>query len=300
MWKKIIQKYKSQLSNVIGSKKIWTPSSEVDESIQGEKAVVFQNGKPIMGTILKVFPAVCKQPPYPIKIFVSLLTSDNREITFQATKKLLERQFYLVSAEFYRELEKDGDLEIVYQEAKFSRSKNEKKTEVTAHTLAAVRPGDLVETIILSGKHKGIWIRAEVQHIEEKTMNLRQLRPEKWKVVRFAVNVPKKFIRCILPENKENYTVPIWFVADNKVHYIKCSKEITVYDLKQPLSKLRGVEPNQLILICGGVALSEGIPVPDDKIFGIICEKGGLTPNQQRLLANKGTRIETEEKAYRL
>jgi len=298
MWKKVVQKYKSQLFNVLGCKKMWSPGSTLDESIQGQKAITVLNGKPTLGTILKVFPAVSKQPPHTIKLCVSLLTLDNREITFKAKEKLQNREFYLISPEFYYELAKERNLETFCKEIKFPSCNYAKTTEVNAYAqLAAVRPGDLVETMILSGRHIGTWIRAEVQDVEENTMNLKPSRPEKWKVARLAVQVPKKFIRCISLENKKNYTVPVWFVADNKVHYVTCSKEMTVNDLKQHSSNLRGIELNQLVLISRGFVLPEGEPVPDDMIFGIICQKGGLTYNQRRLLANKGTKLKQQRRS---
>merc|ERR1719397_900610 len=244
-----------------------------------------------MGTILKV-QAVCQERPSPLRIFVSLLTSDNRDVTFEATEKLRNQEFKLISTELYYKIAKVKNLATLYNTLQFSPSKYEKSTESAADTeLADVRSGDVVETIILSGRHKGIWIRAEVHDVGEKTMSLRVLHPEKWKVALFAVQVPKKFIRCVLLEDKDNYTVPIWFVVDNKISYRTCSKEMTSNDLRESLSEMRGVEPNQLIFVSRGVLLGEVVPVPDDQIFCIICQKGGLTENQMRLLSTMGTEL---------
>jgi len=293
MWKKIVHKYKPQLLTLTGSKKVERSGCVLDESIRGRKAAVVLNGKPTVGTILKV-QAVCQERPSPLRIFVSFLTADNRDVTFEATEKLRNREFKLISTELYYKIAKVKNLATLWNTLKFSPSKYE-KTESTADAeLADVRPGDLVETKILSGKHKGIWIRAEVRDVGEQTMSIRVLRPEKWNVALFAVQVPKKFIRCVLLEDKDNYTVPISFVVDNKVSYLSCSKEMTANNLREPLSEMRGVEPNQLIFVSRGVLLEEGVPVPDDKIFCIICQKGGLTENQMRLLSNMGTELKQE------
>jgi len=295
MWKKIVHKYKPQLLNLTASRKVERSGCLLDESIRGRKAAVVLNGKPTVGTILKVHQAASEERPCPLRIFVSLLTADNRDVTFEATEKLRNQEFKLISTELYYKIAKVKNVAILWTTLKFSPSKYEKTMDSPADAeLADVRPGDLVETIILSGRHKGIWIRAEARDVGEQTMSVRVLRPEKWNVALFAVQVPKKFIRCVLLEDKDNYTVPISFVVDNKISYLSCSKEMTANDLRESLSEMRGVEPNQLIFVSRGVLLEEGVSVPDDKIFCIICQKGGLTENQIRLLSNMRTELKQE------
>merc|ERR1719427_1411669 len=116
-------------------------------------------------------------------------------------------------------------------------------------------------------------------------MNLRVLRPDKWKVVLLALNVPKRYIRRITLKDIDTYTVPLQFVMDNKINYFSCSKHMTVKSMKETVSELRGVDLNQVIFVCRGALLDDMSPIPDNVIFCIICQKGGLTDNQMHLLS---------------
>jgi len=285
MWNKIIQKYKLPLMNILPGKK--APKSEciLNQSIRGRKAVVVLNAEPIYGTVTKVTEVACTDEWWPTKIIVTLVTDDKRNVTFDAREKLRSSDFKLISGWVYDKLKKVDDVTKLNNLAKEGCIDDKATAGKTVHThISGVQLGDLVETVILSGIHRGIWIRAKVKEIGEDVMNLHVLRPKKWKVASFALGVPKKFIRSVLLENKDSYIVPVKFVIDNQIHYTSCSMQMTIKDLKKSVSKLRNVQSNQLIFVNRGVPLLESQPIPDDTIFCIICQKGGLTKNQLSLL----------------
>jgi len=64
-----------------------------------------------------------------------------------------------------------------------------------------VKPGDLVETMVLTGsvgdEHTGFWIPARILKIDEKNqmMDLQVLEPRKYGLAQRAVKVPLKFVR---------------------------------------------------------------------------------------------------------
>jgi len=287
MWNKIIQKYKLPLMNILPGKK--APKSEciLNQSIRGRKAVVVLNAEPIYGTVTKVTEVACTDEWWPTKIIVTLVTDDKRNVTFDAREKLRSSDFKLISGWVYDKLKKVDDVTKLNNLAKEACIDDKATAGKTVHThISGVQSGDLVETVILSGIHRGIWIRAKVKEISEDVMDLHVLRPKKWKVASFALSVPKRFIRSVLVEDKDSYIVPVKFVIDNQIHYTLCSTQMTMKDLKKSVSKLRNVESNQLIFVNRGVPLLETQPIPDDTIFCIICQKGGLTKNQLSLLTN--------------
>merc|ERR1719495_2232839 len=115
-------------------------------------------------------------------------------------------------------------------------------------------------------------------------MDLRVLYPKKWKVAGTALAVPNKLIRTISKKDLGNYVVPVEFAMDDSKLYLSCNSRMKVRHLKTTVSRQRGVEPNQLIFINRGTPLLENSPIPDDAIFCIVCQKGGLTANQMNLL----------------
>merc|ERR1739838_244645 len=82
---------------------------------------------------------------------------------------------------------------------------------------------------------------------------------------------------------------------DDQVLYISCSKQMKMEDFKSLVSHVRGVEPNQLIFVNRGVPLLETGPIPDDTIFCVICQRGGLTGNQLNLLVSTARKHVTEQ-----
>lgn len=285
MLNKIIQKYKLPLMNILPGKKVVKSECMLNESIRGRKAVVVLNSKPIYGAVAKVSEVPSKEGQYPAKVMVTLVTENKRFVTFDATAKLASSEFKLISSWIYDKLKKLDDVTILKNLTKGACSDDKPTTKQTINThISGVQSGDLVETVILSGIHKGIWIRAKVREIGRDIMNLLVLRPKKWKVASFALGVPKRFIRSVPWEEKGSYIVPIKFVMDNKIHYLSCNTLMTIKDLKKSVSELRCVGPNQLIFVNSGVPLLEMGPIPDDTIFCILCQKGGLTKSQMSLL----------------
>lgn len=285
MLNKIIQKYKLPLMNILPGKKAVKSECMLNKSIRGRKAVVVLDSKPVYGTVTKVIEVPSKKEQYPFKVIVTLVTENKRFVTFDATAKLASSEFKLISSYIYDKLKKVDDVATLNNLTKGACSDDKAAAKQTVNThISGVQSGDLVETVILSGIHKGIWIRAKVREISKDIMNLLVLRPKKWKVASFALGVPKRFIRSVPVEDKDSYIVPIKFVMDNKIHYLSCNTLMTIKDLKKSVSELRGVEPKQLIFVNRGVPLLETGPIPDDTIFCIICQEGGLTKSQLSLL----------------
>lgn len=220
-----------------------------------------------------------------------MTTEDKSNVTFEATSKLSSGEFKLISNWVYEKLKTKSGSSIMNDMIKPTLRENTITVgQTTNNYLSNIQPGELVETVILSGMYKGIWIRAKVRDIEEETMNLHVLRPLKWRVAGLAVGVPKRYIRPVSSEDKENYIVPVKFVMDDQVLSVPCSKQMTIEDFKKSVSLIRGVQPNQLIFVNRGTPLLETGPIPDDTIFCVICQKGGLTNNQLSLLVSTARR----------
>merc|ERR1719499_1746352 len=163
--------------------------------------------------------------------------------------------------------------------------KQKKKYGANNADLTNIKAGAVVETMILSGRYQGIWVKSEVTNVEADTMDLRVLYPKKWKVAGTALAVPNRFIRVVAEKDLENYVVPVEFAMDDSKLYLSCNKRMRVKHLKTTVSQQRGVLPNQLIFVNKGTPLLETDPIPDDAIFCIVCQKGGLTSNQMNLLS---------------
>jgi len=279
MWRNKSKKKKDQTKEqTVGyHKDSSTSRRKLDESIENSKAVVILNGKPIFGTIKKVNSVEASG-----KVFVTMLTQNGETLPFEATAKLANDEFKLISDEVYETLTK-GD-----KSTKNSQTSGEKKArKIGANNadLSAVKKGDVVETMILSGRYQGIWVKSEVSLVEDDTMDLRVMYPKKWKVAGTALAVPNKFIRTISEKDLGNYVVPVEFALDDSKLYLSCNNRMRIKHLKTTVSQQRGVQPNQLIFVNKGTPLLETDPIPDDAIFCIVCQKGGLTSNQMNLLS---------------
>jgi len=139
--------------------------------------------------------------------------------------------------------------------------------------------------MILSGRYQGIWVKSKVTSVEDDTMDLKVIKPKKWKVAGTALAVPNKFIRVVKKEDLDNYVVPVEFAMDDSKLYLSCNARMRIKHLKTTVSQQRAVQPNQLIFVNKGTPLLEKDPIPDDAIFCIVCQKGGLTSNQMNLLS---------------
>merc|ERR1719204_1743739 len=172
--------------------------------------------------------------------------------------KLAKGEFKLISCEVFEKLSKAADETALWNVMDSSRRGTKRKKSVRKtdkSDLSKVKNGDIVETVILSGRYKGIWVRAEGQDIDDDTIDLRVLHPKKWKVVEFALSVPKKFVRTVTVLDKDSYTIPLEFVMDDQIQYLSCNKKMRISNLKTTVSQLRGVEPNQLVFIHRGTPL---------------------------------------------
>jgi len=244
---------------------------KLDESIENSKAVVIIDGKPVFGTISKVNAVEASEDASLIgKVFVSLLTKAGDEKSFEATAKLAKDEFKLISDEVYKTLTKEV--------------KN-KKIGANGSDLTDVKVDSVVETMILSGRYQGIWVKSKVTSVEDDTMDLKVIKPKKWKVAGTALAVPNKFIRVVKKEDLDNYVVPVEFAMDDSKLYLSCNARMRIKHLKTTVSQQRAVQPNQLIFVNKGTPLLEKDPIPDDAIFCIVCQKGGLTSNQMNLLS---------------
>jgi len=256
-----------------------TARRKLDESIENQKAVVIVNGKPVFGTIQKVDVVDTSG-----KVFVTMLTQKGEHLPFEAMSKLQAEEFKLISDDVYATLTKATNI----------NGKDHldppKRTKIGANScdLTDVAKGDIVETMILSGRYQGIWVRSQVTLVEDDTMDLKVLFPRKWKVAETALAVPNKFIRTVSEKDLGNYIVPVEFAMDDSKLYLSCNKRMRMKHLKTTVSQQRGVSPNQLIFVNRGQSLLEIDRIPNDAIFCIICQKGKLTSNQIELLSARG------------
>jgi len=270
----------------------------LDKSAESHKAVVVLNNKPIFGTIEKVTHRKGSPRQRKDKVYITMVTNDEEKFSFEATSKLANNEFKLISDEVFKTLSADKHM-FPYQSLlklsgpEFFRGKESEKKSQNSHVLTNesdlmyAEVGDYVQTLILSGNYRGIWIKAEVQAIDADTMDLRVVHPRKWRVAGTALEVPKKFIRPLPETDKHNYIIPVEFALDGSKLYLSCNKRMRVKHLKIAVSQQRGVEPCQLIFICKGSPLLENSPIPDYAVFCILCKKGGMTETQVDLLSRK-------------
>lgn len=134
--------------------------------------------------------------------------------------------------------------------------------------------------MILSGRYKGIWVKAYVIQIEENTMGLRVILPQKWKVATIALGVPKQCIRAVSKAGEGNYTVPIEFIVDDSILYLGCTKQMRIKHLKVTVSRERAINACYLFFMHRGTWLTDSDPIPNDVIFCIIHGQGNMTSSQ--------------------
>jgi len=275
---------------------------KLDESIEKQKALVIIDGKPIIGEVLKV-----KVVEKTGKVFVTLLTKTGKKISFEAMSKLRAEQFQLISEEVYSMLysnlpedspkspkspkrtskaesgktKKPGKLERMGL-GKFLRKKDGK-------TLDQVKIGSIVETMVLSGRHRGIWVKCQVLGKENDTMDLKVLAPKKWRVATTALAVPNRYIRPSSKSALETYVVPIEFTMDDTKLYFSCHKKMKLNHLRMAIAQERGLSPKQLFFINRGKWLDEDDPIPNDVLFCIIHRKNKLSPKQLDMVSAHST-----------
>lgn len=230
---------------------------------QDKKAMLIKDGKPIFGTVVGVREISDKG-----QLMVTMETETGESVTFDAKSKLLNEEFKLISEGVYDMVTKSGRDE-----------EPEEIKEQSDHDarLLGVRKGAIIETLILSGRYQGIWVKAQVLLVEEGTMDLKVLYPRKWKVAGTALAVPKEFIRKIDVSDKDNYTVPIKFTVDDSILYVSCTEHMRVRDLKEAVHENREFPQSQIYFIHKGKWLVDSDNIPNDVLFCIIHRAGPLT-----------------------
>jgi len=152
-------------------------------------------------------------------------------------------------------------------------------------TIADIRKSTIVETVILAGRHCGVWIRAKVLNVKENAMDIEILSPKKWKVVSIALGVPKHLFRVVSNGQLENYTIPIEFTLDNSILYISCNNNMKVEDLKYTIHLARGFPLDQIYFMHNRGWLGCSDCVPNDRIFCIIHRGESLTYNLTEMVS---------------
>lgn len=136
--------------------------------------------------------------------------------------------------------------------------------------LTGIKVYGIVETIILTGQHQGVWIKARIIRINENTMDIRVLKPRKWNVMGVALAVPKQFIRAVKDRDLYSYTIPIKFTLDDSVLYISCNEKMKVDELKRTIHKVRIYPIDQIYFLHDGEWLNSHDTIPNGIIFCII------------------------------
>jgi len=225
--------------------------------------MLIKDEKPIFGTIITVSRIASLN-----KTVVTMETADGETMTFDATIKLKEGVFKLISDDVYYTVTNKSNDE------KIDESELDLENEIR---LKGVKKGVIVETLIMSGRYQGIWVKAKVLLVESRTMDLRVLHPRKWKVAGTALAVPKEFIRKIEESEKDNYTVPVRFAVDDSVMYVSCSPFMKVCDLKQTVVLEKKYHLSQIYFIHKKKWLTDYDSIPNDVLFCIIHRAGPLT-----------------------
>jgi len=148
----------------------------------------------------------------------------------------------------------------------------------------SITTSTMVETVILTGLHQGVWIKAKVLRMKENTVDIKVVHPRKWGVVGVAVDVPNQYIRPV--NNSKNYTVPVVFTLDNSVLYIMCNKRMKVDDLKRTVNRVRIYPIDQIYFLNSGRVLQTYDPVPNDVIFCIIHRGDRSSSNLNVMVSN--------------
>jgi len=226
---------------------------------QNKKAMLIKDGKPIFGTVTGV-----EEVEELGRLMVTMVTETGESITFDAKSKLQEEEFKLIS-------------EGVYKMVTGAPLEESKETPDDNVRLEGVKKDTIIETLILSGRYQGIWVKAQVLLVEDQTMDLKVLFPRKWKVAGTALAVPKEFIRKIEEEESLNYTVPVKFTVDDSILYVSCNDLMRVRDLKEAVHENRRFPQNQIYFIHKKKWLSDSDRIPNDVLFCIIHRAGPLS-----------------------
>jgi len=240
-----------------------------------QKAVLITDGKPVFGEIGNV-----RVEATTGKIFVTLVTPDGETAPFDVKKRLETEEFKLISNDVFSMINKSAKKDNNNNKPQSRHFEERERKHSSADELSGVKRGAIVETMILSGRYQGIWVKAQVTQIDRRTMDLRVLLPKKWKVAGIALGVPKQHIRPVAVDEAENYIVPIEFLVDDSILYLGCSKRMRIKHLRITVSREKGINIGQLFFMNRGQWLEEDDPIPNDVIFCIIHTKGTLTPNQ--------------------
>jgi len=143
----------------------------------------------------------------------------------------------------------------------------------------------IVETIILRGRHQGLWIRAKVLRVKQETIDLEVLFPKKWKVVPVALGVPKRLIRPVKDCDLNGYTIPIEFTLDDSVSYVACTGKMRVEDVQWTIHIARGFPLRQIYFLHHRNLLACTDCIPNDRIFCIIHRGAEPAYNLNELLS---------------
>lgn len=278
---------------------------KLDESIEKQKALVIVEGKPVLGEVLKV-----KVDDKSGKVFVTLVTPKGKKFSFEAMSKLRAEQFQLISVEVYSMLNSnlpdDAAPRSSRRSSKHESGKSKKPGKLErmglgflrkkdGNAMAQVKVGSIVETMVLSGRHRGIWVKCQVVGRSKDTMDLKVLFPTKWRVAGTALAVPNRYIRPSAKSELDSYVVPIEFTMDDTKLYFSCHKKMRLNHLKMAIAQERGLSPKQLFFINRGRWLDEDDPIPNDVLFCIIHRKNKLTPKQMNMVSAVSTPWTTNE-----
>lgn len=125
-------------------------------SRENQKVVLIREGKAIFGEI-KDFKTIKSSG----KVFVTIRTHGGKTVTLDFNNEPEVEGFKLIS---------DAVYEMV---TKADSGKEEEMKDNAVRKLVGVNKNSIVETLILSGRYQGIWVRAKVIRVEENTMDLR-------------------------------------------------------------------------------------------------------------------------------
>jgi len=150
--------------------------------------------------------------------------------------------------------------------------------------LEGITTSTIVETVILTGLHQGVWIKAKVLRLKENTVDIKVLHPRKWSVVGVALDVPNQYIRPM--SNRNSYTIPVKLMLDNSILYVVCNKRMKVDDLRRMVHRVRIYPIDQIYFLHKGRWLQTSDPVPDDVIFCIIHSGDRSSSNLNVMISN--------------
>jgi len=252
--------------------------------LKRQKAVLMVNGNPLFGEIGQV-----KIDDKTGKVFVTLVTPIGETKPIDVKSKLESDEFRILSDEDVKSLmpRKKDRLDEKSASEIITRDNEESSFQLEPQ-LKGVRVGVTVETMVLSGRYRGIWVKAKVLKLWEGTMDLKVLYPKKWKVSAFALGVPQKLIRKIAKEDRKSFIVPIEFMVDDSILYLGCNRAMRIEHLKVTVSKEKGFSKEQLYFMCNGEWLTDSDSIPNEVIYCIVHKKGKLSPSQIGLVRSSG------------